>query len=123
LLLPLAFRGAGVVLCGLGIFGFVATLTVAVVVIVTHRQRVVPIEMLPRVLAMTHVVSWGSAPIGALIAGALASAFGVRNALFVVAAVGTGAPLSVWTSDAVRRSANLEDVSVRQEAGALTATD
>jgi predicted MFS family arabinose efflux permease len=123
LLLPLAFRGAGVVLCGLGIFGFVATLTVAVVVIVTHRQRVVPIEMLPRVLAMTHVVSWGSAPIGALIAGAVASAIGVRAALFGVAVAGLGAPLSVWTSDAVRQSANLEDVSVRQEAGTLTATD
>jgi hypothetical protein len=79
--------------------------------------------MLPRVLAMTHVVSWGSAPIGALIAGAVASAIGVRAALFGVAVAGLGAPLSVWTSDAVRQSANLEDVSVRQEAGTLTATD
>jgi MFS family permease len=110
LLLPLAFRGPGVVLCGLGIFGFTATLTVAVVVIVTHRQRVVPAAMLPRVLAMTHVVSWGSAPIGALMAGGLASAFGVRTALFVVAVVGVGAPLSVWTNDEIRGSANLEDV-------------
>jgi MFS family permease len=123
LLLPLAFRGPGVVLCGLGIFGFTATLTVAVVVIVTHRQRVVPTAMLPRVLAMTHFVSWGTAPVGALIAGGLASAFGVRAALFAVAAVALGAPLSVWTSHEIRRSANLEDVSVGQEPGPLPSTD
>jgi predicted MFS family arabinose efflux permease len=123
LLLPLAFRGPGVVLCGLGIFGFTATLTVAVVVIVTHRQRVVPAAMLPRVLSMTHFVSWGTAPVGALIAGGLASAFGVRAALFVVAVVAMGAPLSVWTSAEIRGSADLEDASVRREAGALSPTD
>jgi MFS family permease len=109
LLLPLAFSGPGVVLCGLGIFGFTATLTVVVVVIVTYRQRVVPTEMLARVLATTHVLSWGSAPFGALIAGALASAFGVRIALLVVAVAGVGAPVSVWTSDEIRRRRNLED--------------
>lgn len=108
-LLPLAFHGAGVVLFGLGIFGFAATMSVVAIAVVTHRHRTVPAEMLPRVLAITHVASWGGAPFGALLAGALATVFGVRGALFVIAALGVGAPLSACASPELRRRINLED--------------
>lgn len=108
-LLPLAFRGTGAVLFGLGIFGFAASMTVVAIALVTYRHRAVPADMLPRVLAFTHVVSWGGAPVGALVAGGLASAFGVRSALFVVAVLGLSAPLSVWAAGEMRHRINLED--------------
>jgi MFS family permease len=108
-LLPLAFSGWGAVLFGLGIFGFAGTLTIVAVVIVTHRHRAVSAEMLPRVLATTLMVSWGGAPLGALMAGGLATAFSVRFALVVIAVLGMGSPLSVWRSGEIRRRTNLED--------------
>ena len=65
--------------------------------------------MLPRVLATTRFITSGSAPVGALLAGALATAFGVRAALFVVAGLGLATPLSTWMSHELRRRVNLED--------------
>ena len=108
-LLPLAFSGWGAVLFGLGIFGFAGTLTVMAIVIITNRHRSVPTEMLPRVLATTLMVAWGSSPLGALVAGGLATAFSVRFALLVVAVFGIGSPLSVWSSREIRRRIKLED--------------
>jgi predicted MFS family arabinose efflux permease len=109
LLLPLAFKGWGAALYGLGIFGFIATLSVVGISVNTNQQRAVPAELLPRVLATTRFVTSGSAPLGALLAGGLATAFGVRVALVVVAAVGLATPLSTWTSRELRRRVNLED--------------
>jgi hypothetical protein len=97
------------VLFGLGIFGFALTLSFLGIALITHRQRTVPAEMLPRVLAITHVVSRGGAPLGALVAGGLATVLGVRVTLFVIAAFGAGVPLTAWTSPELRRRINLED--------------
>jgi hypothetical protein len=108
-LLPLAFHGVGAVLFGLGIFGFAVILSFLGIALLTHRQRTVPADMLPRVLAITQVVSRGSSPFGALVAGGLATAFGVRAALFVIAAFGVGVPLSAWATPELRRHINLED--------------
>ena len=108
-LLPLAFRGVGAVLFGLGIFGFAVILSFLGIALLTHRQRTVPADMLPRVLAITQVVSRGSSPFGALVAGGLATVFGVHAALFVIAAFGVGVPLSAWATPELRRRINLED--------------
>lgn len=108
-LLPLAFRGVGAVLFGLGIFGFALILTFLVIALITHRQRTVPADMLPRVLAITQVASRGSTPLGALVAGGLATVLGLRAALFIIAAFGVGVPLSAWASREMRRRTHLED--------------
>jgi predicted MFS family arabinose efflux permease len=109
LLLPLAFKGWGASLYGLGIFGFTATLSIVGISVNTNQHRAVPNELLPRVLATTRFVTSGGAPLGALLAGGLATAFGVRAALVVVAALGLATPLSTWTSRELRRRINLED--------------
>jgi MFS family permease len=108
-LLPLAFHGVGAVLFGLGIFGFAVILSFLGIALLTHRQRTVPADMLPRVVAITQVVSRGGAPFGALVAGGLATLFGVRAALFVIAAFGVGVPLGAWATPELRRRINLED--------------
>lgn len=108
-LLPIAFHGAGAVLFGLGIFGFAVILSFLGIALITHRQRTVPADMLPRVLAITHMVSHGSAPFGALAAGGLATIFGIRAALLVIAAFGVGVPLSAWATPELRRRIHLED--------------
>ncbi len=50
------------------------------------RQRIVPNHLLGRVMASFRVISWGSLPIGALLGGIVAQAFGL-TAVFVGAAV------------------------------------
>jgi predicted MFS family arabinose efflux permease len=109
LLLPFAFHGAGALLFGLGIFWFALTMTVAAIAIVTHRHRTVPSDKLALMLAITHVFSWGGAPLGALVAGGLATTLGIRAALFAIAAMSVVVPLSVWTSHEIRRRSDLED--------------
>jgi len=50
------------------------------------RQRIVPGHLLGRVMASFRVISWGSIPIGALVGGLVAQAFGLV-AVFLGAAV------------------------------------
>lgn len=50
------------------------------------RQRIVPNHLLGRVMASFRVISWGSLPIGALLGGIVAQAFGL-TAVFIGAAV------------------------------------
>jgi MFS family permease len=109
LMLPFAFRGVGAILFGLGLFGFAVTLSFLGIALITHRQRTVPADMLPRVLAITQVVSRGGAPLGALVAGGLAAVFGVRTALFVLAALAVGVPFAAWANPEMRRRINLEE--------------
>jgi len=108
-LLPLAFRGWGVVVFALGEVLFAGAVVPSSVVTRTHRHRVVPPELLPRVMATVRVVSWGAIPVGALVAGGVATIVGVRSALFVLAALAACAPLTLWSSVEMRRRVNLED--------------
>jgi hypothetical protein len=48
-----------------------------------HRQLVTPPESLGRVDAASRRLSWGSAPIGALLGGGLGDWIGIRTTLFV----------------------------------------
>ena len=64
--------------------GLGATSIVVSVVSVSSRQRIIPSALLGRVNAAFRLVALGSLPIGALLGGTVASAFGLR-ALFVVA--------------------------------------
>jgi MFS family permease len=64
----------------------------------TYRQTASPPEMLSRVMATVRFVSWGAIPIGGLVAGGLASAYGARATIVVLAFLSVLAPLIVWLS-------------------------
>ncbi len=53
----------------------------------TFRQAYCPANMLGRITASMRFLVFGSIPLGALLAGALGSAIGVRNALWVILAI------------------------------------
>jgi MFS family permease len=111
-LMPAAFPGWGIALFALGNFAFAAVVVIGSILARTHRHQVVPRELLPRVMATVRFISWGVIPIGAFLAGVLASAIGIRGALWVTAGVILLAPAATWTSTAIRRRRNLSDPDV-----------
>ena len=87
LLLPLAFRGPTLVFWAVG-YGGLAGATVAFSIVArTHRQVSVPPALLPRVMATVRFLSWGVLPLGAICAGVLGEAIGVRAALAILCAL------------------------------------
>jgi MFS family permease len=62
------------------------------VVMVSLRQLVTPDRLLGRVNSAYRLVAWGTMPIGALLGGVVADAFGLPT-LFVAAAVVSMTPL------------------------------
>jgi MFS family permease len=113
LLLPVGTGAAGMVAFACGNAGFAAGVVVGSITTRTLRQRVTPPELLTRVMATVRFVSWGAIPFGALAAGVLASATGVRTALWCTA-VATFVPvLILWTSP-VRGLRDLEGESSGQ---------
>jgi MFS family permease len=58
------------------------------VITVSLRQGIVPDAMLGRVNAGYRLVAWGTMPLGALLGGLLASAFGLRATFWVCAGLG-----------------------------------
>lgn len=109
LLLPLATGTAGIVLFALGNAGFAAGVVVFSICTRTHRQMASPPQLLSRVMATVRFVSWGAIPVGALIAGALASTLGVRASLAVFCALGALTPAVVMSSR-LRTVQQLEDL-------------
>ena len=61
---------------------------------VTTRQRLIPRQMYGRVASVHRILVLGAAPVGALFAGVIASAFSVRDAFFIAGAL--EAVLSVY---------------------------
>lgn len=106
LLMPLAQTGWGLLLFALGSMGFGAAAVIMSILTRTHRQTVTPIELLPRVMATVRFISWGAIPVGALVAGAAATALGNRGAVWVMCALAFLAPLALWSSP-IRRMRDL----------------
>lgn len=79
------------------------------VVAVSYRQARVPDALLGRVMASYRVLAYGAMPTGALLGGAVASAFGLRAPFFVGAAIVT--VLLLWFLPATRG----EVLQVREE--------
>ena len=75
------------------------------------RQAVLPQEILGRANATFHVAAGVLLPLGALIAGPIATAAGVRAALWIGAVIGLAAPLILQLS-AVRRVRSLSTADV-----------
>jgi predicted MFS family arabinose efflux permease len=113
-LMPAAFPGWGISLYALGNFAFAGAVVIGSILARTHRHQVVPRELLPRVMATVRFISWGVLPIGAFLAGVLASALGIRDALWVAAGVILLAPAAMWASTEIRRRRNLSDPDARR---------
>jgi MFS family permease len=96
LLMPLATGTAGLVLFALGNAGFAAGVVVVSILARTHRHKVVPRDLLPRVMATVRFISWGVIPLGAMAAGLAASAYGNRRALWLIVMCSLLTPLVLW---------------------------
>lgn len=108
LLMPLGHGTAGMVAFAVGSAGLSAFTVVFSVNTRTHRQVASPPELLPRVMATVRFVSWGVIPIGAVLAGALATATDERMALVVACVLAFADPLILLFSP-VRRLRDLGD--------------
>jgi MFS family permease len=95
LLIPLAQGSTLSILLLLGAHQLISDcFSVAFVIqAVTLRQTVLPKHMLGRANAAVHVVTAGLVPIAALVAGALAEIFSVRDAMWIGVLIGLIAPI------------------------------
>jgi hypothetical protein len=98
----LSFRGWGALLAGIGFALSTLGTGMTGVITSTYRQKEVPPDLLPRVLATSRFLTWSVAPVGALVAGGLASVTGARTALLIVAAIGLTSPLVALSSNELR---------------------
>jgi MFS family permease len=68
----------------------------------TYRMRTTPEELLPRVISTVRFVSWGGIPIGSLLAGVAASAWGTTVSLWACAVIALGGPALLLAARAFR---------------------
>lgn len=123
LLIPLAPAGHAaipfLVLAGM-ILGFGAV--VYNIQQVSLRQAITPERLQGRMNASMRFFVWGTMPLGSLVGGALATAFGVRTALFVGAGLGFLSILPVVLSPlrTLREFPEPDEVPLLHEAGLVT---
>lgn len=91
-------RGAGLVLFLVGNVVLFIGILIYNVTITAFRQRYCPPDMLGRVVATMRFVLFGTIPVGALAAGALASAIGPRGAVFVMLVGGLSSTAALYAS-------------------------
>jgi MFS family permease len=87
LLIPLTAGGARAAFFVAGSGIVTAAITGNSIVMVSFRQTYTPAEMLGRTTASQRFLTFGVAPIGALLAGALGTALGIRPALWVMVVI------------------------------------
>jgi predicted MFS family arabinose efflux permease len=78
---------------------------------VSFQQAVTPPDLLGRVNAISQTLVFGVAPLGSLLGGALASAFGMRVTLHVAAA-GVLASAAVMVFSPLRKLRDLDRLQV-----------
>ena len=83
ILVPLAWRGWGVLLFPAGYAVMLFSAVVYNVAQVSYRQMVCPPRLLGRMNAAVRWIVWGTLPLGALIGGALGSTIGIRPTLWI----------------------------------------
>ncbi|MFE9411135.1 MFS transporter [Streptomyces sp. NPDC006704] len=98
LLWPLSGKGAGAALFALGSAVVFFGAVVYNVAQVSFRQTLCPPRLLGRMNATLRFVMWGTLPLGALVGGAVADAFGARAALWICAAGFLVVPLPLLLS-------------------------
>jgi len=98
LLIPMTTPGAGLLLYAVGAIGINGFTVVFSVLARSYRQLATAPRLLGRVTATIRFVSWGVLPIGALVGGALGTAFGNRGALWIICVASLVTPLPVLAS-------------------------
>jgi Na+/melibiose symporter-like transporter len=83
LLIPLTARGPRIACYVVGSAVVSGGIIVSNVIAASFRQEYCPPSMLGRATASMRLVAFGAVPLGALLAGALGTALGVRNGLWV----------------------------------------
>lgn len=117
LLIPLAGHGWKVLLFGAGWISWTFASTVTGISLVSYRQATTPPELLGRVSAAARWINWGTLPLGGVVGGALASAFGVRTTLWVAVVGGCCAGLWLFFSP-LRR---MRDIPLGRASGSAAA--
>ncbi|MER7283218.1 MFS transporter [Dactylosporangium sp. NPDC000244] len=100
LLLPLGGHGWRLTLFAAGSFLALAGATMSNVMTMTFRGNFVPAHLLGRVTAASRIFVFGTIPFGAATAGLLASALGIRPAMWVLAVLYVLAPLPLLATEA-----------------------
>jgi predicted MFS family arabinose efflux permease len=98
LLIPLTGPGIRLACYAAGAALISAGISVSNVIAGSFRQEYCPPAMLGRASASMRFLAYGMIPLGALLAGALGTALGVRNALWVVQAIFAASALFLLTS-------------------------
>jgi MFS family permease len=93
LLLPASGPGWGLALFTTGSFVVMANSAVSGIITMTFRGNYIPARLLGRVTAATGFIISGTAPLGAATAGALATAFGIRAAMWALSILFAVTPL------------------------------
>jgi hypothetical protein len=105
LLIPLTAKGPRLACYLAGSAVIAGAIVVGNVIIGSFRQYCPP-PMLGRVTASMRFLGYGAVPLGALLAGALGTALGVRDALWVVQVAFAASGLLLMTRD-IRTVRNL----------------
>jgi MFS family permease len=87
LLLPLADKGPRLAFASAALIGTGSVIAIGNVIIDSFVQAYVPPGMLGRVISATWAVAFAMMPVGALLCGGLATALGVRAALWILTAL------------------------------------
>jgi MFS family permease len=87
LLIPLTAAGPRAAFFVIGSLLVIAAITGTNIVLISFRQTYTPADALGRVIATQRFLVYGTAPLGALLAGAIGTALGVRSALWVLVVV------------------------------------
>jgi MFS family permease len=104
---PYPFLVAGMIL--FGVAGVIYNITQ-----LTYRQAVTPERMLGRMNSVMRFIVWGVMPIGSLLGGALATSIGLRETMWIGAAIGSLCFLPVLLSP-VRGLREMPEPAARPE--------
>jgi len=116
LLIPLTARGPRLACYLAGATLIAAGLAAGNVIAGSFRQRYCPSSLLGRVTASMRFLAYGMIPLGAVAAGALGTALGARNALWVLQALFAAAALFLVASP-VRAGLPLKQLQQREHLG------
>ena len=108
LLLPLAATGPRLAFASVAMICVSCSVVIGNVILVSFKQTYVPPEILGRVTSATRAVGNAMMPAGALLAGALGTALGVRGALWILTALIAASGL-VYLATPIRQLHDLPD--------------
>ena len=86
-LLPLADKGPRLALAGIAMMCSGCVIVISNVIADSFMQTYVPPDIFGRVTSSTRAVGFAMMPVGALLAGVLATVLGVRGALWILTAM------------------------------------